>query len=429
VSVRPSRDFLHMISGAMLSQALLSAGNFTVGLLLIRRTPHAQYAYYVLIITAVQLLSGLQLAFIQPSLVRCIAASDREARRNFVGGAYREQRRRLLWAAAAAVVVLLVLWYLKVVDGSMTPVILAAIFAALSTLYREYFRMVLLAYRIPLQALKVDIFYVMILCAGAYLATLTAASAMIAALTLGLAAALGGWLLSRMVWQHEGWVIHGSPKVFAEMAPLGTWAVVGAAIHWTFAQGFIYIVAGTLGVAAVATISATRLLLSPVNLMSSGLGSMTFPTVSRWLQHQPVQEVFKRLSMLAAGIAGLGGLYVAVMWIFRDWIFIHVTKGQFEHRDTLLVLWSAVFLLMSVRDQMLYLPAACGRYRIMAWLTLATAIFSLVTCYVCMRLFGVIGALVGVLSGEAFNILGFVALSLREIALARSQSTPPGLVK
>jgi O-antigen/teichoic acid export membrane protein len=410
-----------MISSAMLSQALLSAGNFAVGLLLIRRTPHAQYGYYVLIITAVQLLTQLQLAFIQPSLVRCLAVADRDARRDFVGGAYREQRRWVLTLAAAAAVLLVGLWYLNVIDDSTAPIIVAAIFAALSTLYREYFRMVLLAYRIPLKALQVDVFYVAVLCAGAYVATLTSAPATIAALTLGLAAAVGGWLLSRMVWQHEGWVLHGSPRIFSEMAPLGTWAVVGAAIHWTFAQGFIYIVAGTLGVAAVATISATRLLLMPVNLMASGLGSMTFPTVSRWLQHHPVRDVFKRLSWLAAGIAGLGGLYVIVMWFSRDWIFTYVTKGQFEHRDTLLALWSAVFLLMAVRDQMLFLPAARGRYRIMAWLTLATAIFSLVTCYVCMRLFGVVGALVGVLSGEAFNVFGFIALSLREIRIERSQ--------
>jgi O-antigen/teichoic acid export membrane protein len=423
VPSRPSRDFLQMISSAMLGQALLSAGNFAVGLLLIRRAPHVQYGYYVLIITAVQLLTGLQMAFIQPSLVRCLAASERAGRRDFVGGAYRDQRRRLLFAAIAATFILLVLWYVKLVDASIAPIVLAAIFAALSTLYREYFRMVLLAYRIPLQALKVDVFYVLMLCAGAYVATRTAAPAMVAALTLGLAAAVGGWLLSRMVWRHEGWVIEGRPHVFTEMAPLGTWAVVGAAIHWSFAQGFIYIVAGTLGVSAVATISATRLLLSPVNLMSSGLGSMTFPTVSRWLQHHPVRDVFRRLSLLAGGIAALGALYVIVMWFFRDWIFTHVTKGHFEHRDTLLLLWSAVFLLMSVRDQMLYLPAACGRYRIMAWLTLATAIFSLVTCYVCMRMFGVVGALVGVLSGEAFNILGFVTLSLREIAIARPRET------
>jgi O-antigen/teichoic acid export membrane protein len=352
-----------------------------------------------------------------------VATSERAARRDFVGAAYREQRRRALLAAGVVGFILLILWYAKIFGTTLTLIGAATIFAVLATLYREYFRLVLLAYRIPLKALQVDIFYVAALCAGAYLATLSTQPAMVAALTLGLSAAVGGWLLSRMVWNHEGWSEHGAPDVFTEMAPFGTWAVIGAAIHWAFAQGFIYIVAGRLGVTAVASISATRLLLMPVNLMASGLGSMTFPSVSRWLKHHPVNDVFKRLCLLAAGIAALGGIYEILMWIFRDWIFTHVTKGQFEHRDTLLLLWSAVFLLMAVRDQMLYLPAACGRYRIMAGLTLVTAILSLVTCFVCVWLFGVVGALIGVLAGEAFNILGFVFLSLREIAMARRNAS------
>ena len=417
--VRPSLGFVQMISSAMLSQALLSAGNFLVGLLLIRGASHAQYGYYVLIITAVQLLVQVQLAFIQPFMVRCLAGTDRVARREIVGGAYREQRRWLSVAAGFAGCLVLGLWYAKVLDSSMALIVLVSIFTALASMYREYFRAVLLAYRIPLKAFQVDVFYVLLLSSGAYLATLSNAPARTAALTLGLAALVGGWLLSGMVWRHEGWDSAGAPRVLKDMAPFGTWAVVGAAIHWTFAQGFIYIVAGTLSVNAVAAVSATRLLLMPVNLMSAGLGQMTFPTVSRWLNFHSVSDVFKRLSLLAVGIAGLGMLYISLMWFFRDWIFTNVTKGQFEHRDTLLLLWSAIFLLMGMRDQMYFLPAACGRYRIMAWLTLATAIFSLVTCYVCMRKFGVVGALIGVLSGEAFNILGFIALSLREIAIAR----------
>ena len=152
MSVRPSRDFLQKISGAVLSQALLSGGNFLVGLILIRRAPHAQYGYYVLIITAVQLLTQLQLSFINPALVRCLAVSDREKRRDFVGGAYREQQRWVLVAAIAAGVVLLPLWYWKVLDSATTLIVLVALFTVLTTLYREYFRMVLLAYRVPLKA-------------------------------------------------------------------------------------------------------------------------------------------------------------------------------------------------------------------------------------------------------------------------------------
>jgi O-antigen/teichoic acid export membrane protein len=418
-----------MLSSSMLSQAALSACNFAVGLLLIRRTAHAQYGLYVLIVAGVQLLVQAQQAFIGPVLVRCIAGSELAQRRDFVGGAYREQRRRLMQAALVTAIVLLGLWWFKIVATALVPLWIAAIAAAVCTLYREYFRMVLIAYRLPLQALKADIFYIAVLSIGAFVATLTSAPALVAAMALALAGAVGGWLLSRMVWRHEGWAIKGSPKIVAELAPLGTWALIGAAIHWSFSQGFIYVVAGMLGVTAVATISATRLLLMPINLMSTGMGSMTFPTVSRWLQHHRVGDVFKRLSMLAGGIAGLALLYILVMWIFRDWIFTYVVKGQFAHRDTLILLWSGVFLLMAMRDQMMYLPAARGRFRVMAWLTLATAIFSLTMCYVGIRLFGVPGALLGVLAGEAVNILGFVGLSLREIRVARSEPLPAGAVQ
>ena len=252
-----------------------------------------------------------------------------------------------------------------------------------------------------------------------------ATPALTTALTLGVSAIIGGWLLSLAVKRLGGWNIRGSPKIFSELVPFGFWALVGAAIHWSFAQGFLYIVAGTLDVTAVAAVSATRLLLMPVNLMSSGLGSITFPTVSHWVRDLPVHDVFKRLCLLAAGIAGLATLYIATMWFARDWIFTNVTKGHFAHRDTLLAMWSLVFLLMAVRDQMLFLPAACGRYRIMAALTLLTAVLSLVTTYVCMKRFGVVGALTGVLAGEAFNILCFIALSLREISLARHKVAVP----
>ena len=420
-------DFLRMLSNAVISQGLLSAGNFAVGLLLIRRTPAEEYGYYVLIVTAVLLLSGLQSAFVSPAMVRCFTSEDRDGRRDFIGGALREQRWRILLFAAGCIGVLALLWFVDVVRGSVALIVFAAIVAAVTTLYREYFRMVLQAYRLPGQALKVDIVYVSLLVGSAYLATQTATPAMSAAFGLALAAAVGGWLLSTMVWRHEGWNPQGSPDVLDKIAPMGIWAVVGSAIHWTFSQGYIYLVASILGVTPVAAVSATRLLMMPVNLMASGIGSMTFPTVSKWLQEYPVRAVFHRLCGLAAGIAGLALTYFAVMWFARNWVFAHVIKGQFEHRDTLLLMWSAIFLLMAVRDQMLFLPAGRGRWRIMAWLTLVTAVLSLTIGYVCMRMFGVVGALLGVLAGEAFNILGFLALSLREIRMAESDSPTAGV--
>jgi O-antigen/teichoic acid export membrane protein len=423
---RPSAAYLRIISSAVLAQALLSAGNFLVGLMLIRWAPQEQYGYYVLIVTAVLLLTALQGAFLQPSMVKCLASAEREERRDFVGGVYREQQQWLAVLAGLAAVVLAALWLFGVVSGPIALIVVAGIIATVAAIYREFFRMVLFSYHLPMQALKVDICYVALLLGGAFAATHTATPAISAALSLAFAALVGGWLFSRILRGREGWNRRGLPGAFKSVAPLGAWALAGAAIHWTFSQGYVYLVAGTLDVTAVATLAATRLLMMPVNLMSSGIGSMTFPIVTRWLQHHSVRSVFYRLSMVAGSIAALAMVYFLVMWFLRDWIFGHVIKGVFAQRDTLLILWSAVFLLMAVRDQMMYLPAAKGHFRIMAGLTLATAILSLVISFVGMHLFGVVGALIGVLAGEAFNILGFIALSLREVRAADAAARAAG---
>ena len=48
-------------------------------------------------------------------------------------------------------------------------------------------------------------------------------------------------------------------------------------------------------------------------------------------------------------------VYLAALWVFRDWIFLHVFKKHSASFDTLLALWSVVVLLMLFRDQLVYL--------------------------------------------------------------------------
>ena len=422
--LRSNVKSIRMFSSAVLSQALLSAGSLLVGLILIRRTTDQQYGYYVLITSALLLLTILQSAYVQPSMLKRLIGAERDERANVIGGLYREQRLWLLALALICVFTICMLWYLQAVTSSLALVFVAGLAAALATLYREYFRMVLLIYRLPAQVLRVDTLYVFLVCCGVMFATTTTAPAITAALTLACSATVGAVLLSRIMWRHESWNIEGSPGILRDIAPLGTWAVTGAAIHWTFTQGYSYLVAATLDVSAVATLAATRLLLMPVNLMSAGIGTMMFASVSRWLHEHPVKDVLRRLVFVASGIAGLALLYFCVMWLLRDWIFTEIFSKQFEQRDTLLILWSAVFLLMTIRDQLIYLPAARGCFRSLAWLTLLTALFSLSVSYVCMMRFGIVGALIGILAGEIINIVGVARLSLQEVRRAAlEQST------
>lgn len=423
MSERRSR-FLRLFSSAVTSQALTSAASLLVGLVLIRHTSDLQYGYYILVFNGLLLLASLQNAFIGPPMVVRLTALDSAARGGLVGGLYQGQRILLGRAAMAAAAVTLLLWLAGVLDRHTGPLLLAAIAAGLAVLNREYFRMVLMASHRPSAVLRADVPYVLLLVAGAVLATQSALPAAAAVLTLGVAAAAGGWLMYRSLRRAESWNPRGAPGILRQIAPLGLWSASGAAVHWTFTQGYTYLVAGTLDVVAVASLAATRLLMMPLNLVSTGIGALMLPLASRWLRERGSVVVLRRLGLFALGMAAVSLCYFAVMWLLRDWIFAEVLRKQFAQRDTLLLLWCGIFLLMVMRDQLIYLLLACERFRLLTLLSLASAVVSLGLSWWGMQHQGIRGALLGMLLGEAVNLAAILLFSLREGGLLRGWRGP-----
>ncbi|MGC3982244.1 MAG: hypothetical protein QM808_13405 [Steroidobacteraceae bacterium] len=416
IDVRRHGLFVRLFSSAILMQALLSAASLCVGLLLIRRTSDSEYGYYVLITNAVLLISALQGSYINPSLVRFLTDSgnDAVARGNFVGGMYREQRVLLTRLAFVLLAITSVLAALDVLGLHILMIVAAGTLAALFTLYREFFRVVLLAYRRPNDVLRGDALYALILVAGAFAATLSSAPAALAATALALAAFLGGGQQQKYLARHEMWNAHAAPDVLKQIYKVGAWAMMGAAIHWAFAQGYNYLIAGTLSITSVAAIAATRTLIMPVNLVSTGISSFMLPTVAAWLQRLSATAVMKRMLLLALGLVLATSLYLLVVWLCRDWLFATVLKKHFDQQNLLLALWCVVSIAMLLRDQLMYIVVARARFRVLSALTLVCAVLSLSASYFAMRKLGEAGALYGLLLGEIASVATLIVLSLRE---------------
>lgn len=408
--------FARLFSSAVTSQALLSAGNFAIGLILIRNTSSVQYGYYVLAFSAILLLISLQNAFFNPPLAIRMTQLNPVGRGELVGGLYREQRRLLPVLGAFTVLVALGLWYAGLLNRQTLPLVLATVAAALAALHREYFRMVLFAYRRPQDVLYTDICYLILIVAGILTATFTQQPALTAILVLCLAAIVSGVFLARLLHRHEPWDIRGAQGILPEIIPMSTWSTAGAAIHWTFTQGYTYLVAGVLSVSAVSAIAATRLLLMPINLLSTGIRSLMLPLAASWLDRHGASVVWRRLIMFAISLATVSLCYFGVLWLLRDWIFDTVLKKQFAQQDTLLLLWGAVFLFLVIRDQLVYLLAAQGRFQVLTTLTFFCAVIALTASYTGMLKLGVTGALLGILIGEVINTIGIIVLSLRKPA-------------
>jgi O-antigen/teichoic acid export membrane protein len=392
---------------------MLSAASFAVGLVLVRNTGDDEYGYYVLAVNAIVLAMSAQNAFFNPALTTRIGGLGPAGRGDLVGGLYREQQRLIPWVGGLGGLVALALWYAGALDRHTALLILATIGAVIATAYREYFRMVLFAYRRPHAVLRIDGLYVSVMIAGVFTSLLTSSPALTLVLVLGAAAVASGWLLARLLRRHEAWNTAGVPDILRDIAPLAVWSTAGAAVHWGFSQGYIYLVAGTLDVAAVAALSATRLLIMPVILLSTGVGTLMLVLAAGWLHRLGSGVLWSRICLCAAGlgVAALG--YVSVVWLLRDWLFDVILKRHLLHRDEMLALWGAICLAMIVRNQLAYFLIAQGRFRVLTTLTLGSAVVSLAVTYGAILRFGVVGALVGVLVGELGSLAGIIILSRR----------------
>ncbi|HKY90425.1 MAG TPA: hypothetical protein VJM11_05265 [Nevskiaceae bacterium] len=413
---------------AVLSQAILSATNLCVGLMLIRHATDAQYGAYVLVFNAILLAVSLQNAFFGPAMVARMTPLDREARGEIVGGLYREQRRMLRPASIAMAALLVVLW---LCDGIDTPAMLlglAAVAALTCALTREYFRIALLSNRLSEQVVRGDLLYAGLLLVGVMVAIAAPEPATAAVTAIALAAVGASLLLMRALHAHAACDPNGAPGILSQIAPLAAWSTAGAAIHWTFGQGYSYVAAAVLDVGAVAALAATRLMLMPVMLLSTGIASIMLPTAASWIQEHGSRVAMRRLLSAATMIALAALGYFALMWLSRDWIFGTILEKHFAHRDELLLLWGAICLLSAMRDQLIYLLIARQRFRRLTALTACCATVSLTISYVAMIHLGVPGALLGVLAGEVLNIVGVALMSRREVATTapREKASEPG---
>jgi len=418
-----ARRMLTLLSSAVIDQAMLSGANFVVGLLLIRYVTDVQYGYYVLAFNAIMLMTTLQGAFITTPLLIRISNSDEAEQRRWVGGLMRDQQWWSRLGSVIAIGATALAWFSGKLDAEAGLVMLAAAIAIPASLYREYLRGVLLIYKRPGTVLGADAVYCVGLTAGAILAAQFAIAATVALLVAGASALVCAHLLRKAIGPGRGFDPLEPRGRLAQIASLGAWSAAGGVIHWAFSQGYSFLAAATLDVTAVAALAAARLLMMPVNLLSSGVQRQLMPIASGWLQAHGASKTLKRLLGFSLALGTVAICYSVFIWVVRDWIFVDLMRKDFAHRDRLVALWSLIFLTTVVRDPIMYIAVLRERFRILSVLTLACAVTALSISYVGMLHIGETGALVGILAGELLNLAGVIALTWHE--LRRTDVPPP----
>ncbi len=393
------------------AQAVVSAASFLSGLVLLRLSTTEQYGYFVLMNTSVLFVLAVQGGFFQPQSVRVARQENPELRGLLIGGLLKTHRRIALITFLSSVLVLGLGTLIGLIRPALALLILGILLACFRAMIREVQRTILMACRDLPDVLKADTVYGFVLVGGVYLVTLSlsdwagAAAAVVLALAATGASHVCRHALYRQGAKHNETV---PPVTLRELAHIGSWGFAGSVVQWTFTQGYTYVVAAQLGATALAAISATRLLLMPINLLSGGLAQFIMPAAAQWLNRYPLSQVVRRLATAALLLLVATSLYSVLMWQMRDFIFGTLMHKHFDDRDGLLLLWIVVFSITVVRDIMGYILAARLKYRILSTITLFSAAAAIMVTLLCLGPFGGRGALFGLLTGEILNLLGIL---------------------
>lgn len=406
-----SSRLLGLFGSSVVDQILLSAANFFVGFMLIRRTSDVDYGLFVLVQSGILLIVSAQNSWLSGPISVLGPKRSPEARRQMIGAIATSQRRALNRLVVVALVFPLGAYLLGLCSGLVAIVAALGVIACHAALRREYVRSILLMYSRPNSVLRADLSYIGALFVGALLAAYGPPPGVLWAVGGLVASAWVGSLAAhRSLGRDPGWTTGNAAPFWREIRPLGTWAVFGSVIYWSFGQSYSYMLVTRLDLAAVANVNAAKLLLMPAFVIALGIKSLLVPSAATWLAESGLKALTKRLVVFGSGIVLLDLFYIGFVWIFRDWFtvdFLHKTIGD---RDVLLLLWAALALIGLVRDVLMCALVALEHFKPMAWLTAFSAVISLGLMWFGMSWWGARAVLIGQIVGEIANLAGIVLL-------------------
>jgi len=415
-----------IFGGGVVAQAMLSAANFVVSLVLLRFGGAEQYGYFVLVQVSIALLTTAQGAWVNGPL-SVLAPRRPDVERDRMVALIRSDQRRYVVILAAVVLSIPLgglaagLW-----SAALAGLIAAGAFSGALVLLRELSRQALtIASRVRLLLVVDGVYVVSLLVLIGLAVAAPGGTSTWAVLAIGFASGMAV-IAQRQITPDGPEAVSAdgnraeTSDIWRAMRPLGIWATVGACIYWVQSQSFNYTLATVLSVEAVAHVNAVRLTLMPISLLMMGVGVMLVPNAARWLHQEGMPRLMRKLVVLIAVVLALDLIYLAVLWALRHWIVLDLMKADIPEADVLIVLWALHALFATAHSILQGAALAMEMFRPLAWLSALSAIVALGAMWICVPVFGSPGAIVGTAAGELTFLVGISLMLVQRMRQYRA---------
>ncbi len=335
-----ARQWIKAGTFAALDQAWLSAINLGISLAFIRWGEKTEYGIYLLLLTPIYLMQGIQNALFLSPFSTLFPAKPVEERTPLLQVLIWGTLAFSLIAGALAAIGLFI--YQLASDDAIQPKLAGAFsLAVLGLLSREAMRSLEYGQGRAGQALLGDLIFGTVLL-GATLICIVAED--VSAVWILIATGIGGLLpLARSAIKRVKLAFLLPKKELGDFWSCGRWALIGVGLTWVTLNSYPYVSASAFGVAAVADINAARLFLMPFVLCIPAWANLARPRFSKWMHEKNAKNV--RNFSLYSTLIGSAAISVYVIAIYFAYPVLEELLGKsYTGLLPLVLAWSVYFL-------------------------------------------------------------------------------------
>ncbi len=383
---------------AAFDQAMLSATNFLVTILLIKYLPKEDYGFYAIAFSISLYLISIQNALINTPLTILLAEKNSDNKKNYIPALFWGQIFVLIPVIGFAVGILTIV-NVYYPNPKIISIYYSLAIASLGILIKEYMKAYLFAVEKELAVIILDFIFVC-----TYIGFLII-MILIDSITVNrVILALGAASFISAIYQYS--IVKVLPSLkhifssYGENWQFGRWALIGVTSTHLQNYGYMYVLGLLLGSEAVAEINASRILLMPFGLLAAGWGKISRPYGAKLREANKMDKFYKEVILICAVFCIGILIYTLIINSFSKPISLLFFTDKYDNVFSYVFYWAIIFMVTFFRSNASFGLQVIKKFSKLAIVNVFTMIFSIVLAYFLVLNMQIKGALLASLAGE-----------------------------
>ena len=201
----------------------------------------------------------------------------------------------------------------------------------------------------------------------------------------------------------------------------GSWNLGATSLSWIQGQTYTFFVTAMLGFSGLATANAPRVLLTPITLLSTGLALPLLPRFANQRTNlHTVVSIRSLLAFLAMMFVSVG-FYMFALWLARDAFIPLILGNRYNDVWPCMVAWAIANVFTNLRIYYSTFLVAKGGFRRLFAANILSAVVVIGVTGPLIHFFGVLGSVYSIAAGEL--LLGMATWYQCRIVVARIRAT------